>query len=480
MENGAALDGSRLTILGLPLAMEIGSGDDLTGIIAAGVRESAQTLRDFDVLVVAQKIVSKAEGRRASLADFAPSARALELARVCGKDPRLVEAVLSESSDVLRVAPNVLIVRHRLGFVMAQAGVDRSNVPGDDAILLLPLEPDGSAARLRAGLHASFGAAVGVVISDSFGRPWRLGTTNVALGSAGLAGALGPARREGPRRPDAGGHAGCVRGRDRECRRAGHGRRQRRRAVRAGARTALDGTRTAGERVAAAAARGSVSLTDIEIIALTGGIGGCKLALGLQHIVAAGRLACIVNTGDDFRHLGLHVSPDLDTALYTLAGLNDPVQGWGRRDETWTFMRVLEELGAPTWFRLGDGDLALHVERTRRLATGESLTAIMDDVRHRYGVPTPLLPMTDAPVRTIVETDAGALEFQDYFVRRRAEPRAARVRYDGADTAVTTACDRRGVRQPEPARDRDLPFESRAQHRSAAGGARAALAAACA
>jgi len=179
-------------------------------------------------------------------------------------------------------------------------------------------------------------------------------------------------------------------------------------------------------------------LTDIEIIALTGGIGGCKLALGLQHIVAAGRLACIVNTGDDFRHLGLHVSPDLDTALYTLAGLNDPVQGWGRRDETWTFMRVLEELGAPTWFRLGDGDLALHVERTRRLATGESLTAIMDDVRHRYGVPTPLLPMTEAPVRTIVETDAGALEFQDYFVRRRAEPRLHSVRYDGADAAVTT------------------------------------------
>jgi len=171
MENGAALDGSRLTILGLPLAVEIGSGDDLAGIIAAGVRESAQTLRDFDVLVVAQKIVSKAEGRRTSLADFAPSARALELARVCGKDPRLVEAVLSESSDVLRVAPNVLIVRHRLGFVMAQPGTQPRG---------------GSVGRLRAGLRASFGAAVGVVISDSFGRPWRLGTTNVALGSAGL------------------------------------------------------------------------------------------------------------------------------------------------------------------------------------------------------------------------------------------------------------------------------------------------------
>jgi LPPG:FO 2-phospho-L-lactate transferase len=180
-------------------------------------------------------------------------------------------------------------------------------------------------------------------------------------------------------------------------------------------------------------------LKDVEVIALTGGIGGCKLALGLQHIVSAGGLACIVNTGDDFRHLGLHISPDLDTALYTLAGLNDPVQGWGRRDETWTFMRVLADLGAETWFRLGDGDLALHVERTRRLADGETLTAIMNDARRRFGVPSLLLPMSDASVRTVVETDAGTLEFQDYFVRRRAEPRVHAVRYEGARTATTTA-----------------------------------------
>jgi LPPG:FO 2-phospho-L-lactate transferase len=179
-------------------------------------------------------------------------------------------------------------------------------------------------------------------------------------------------------------------------------------------------------------------VTDIEVIALTGGIGGCKLALGLQHIVRAGGLACIVNTGDDFRHLGLHVSPDLDTALYTLAGLNDPVQGWGRRDETWTFMRVLAELGAETWFRLGDGVLALLVERTRRLAAGEPLTQITDDVRRRYGVPSYLLPMTEASVSTVIDTDAGALEFQDYFVRRRAEPRVRAVRYAGAATAATT------------------------------------------
>jgi LPPG:FO 2-phospho-L-lactate transferase len=179
-------------------------------------------------------------------------------------------------------------------------------------------------------------------------------------------------------------------------------------------------------------------VTDVGIIALTGGIGGCKLALGLQGIVRPGALACIVNTGDDFEHLGLCISPDLDTALYTLAGVSDPVQGWGRRDETWTFMSVLAQLGGETWFRLGDGDLALHVERTWRLAAGETLTSITDDVRRKLGVPTPLLPMTDARVRTLVDTFEGTLAFQDYFVRRRAEPRVTGIRYEGADAATWT------------------------------------------
>jgi coenzyme F420-0:L-glutamate ligase / coenzyme F420-1:gamma-L-glutamate ligase len=175
-----------LTVQGLPIAAEIRAGDDLAALIGIALRAGAVELRPFDVVVVAQKVVSKAEGRRAALANFAPSPRAFELARECGKDPRVVEAVLSESQEVLRVAPNVLIVRHRLGFVMAQAGIDRSNVPDDDSVLLLPLAPDESAARLRAALGAAFAAEVGVVISDSFGRPWRLGTTNVAIGCAGL------------------------------------------------------------------------------------------------------------------------------------------------------------------------------------------------------------------------------------------------------------------------------------------------------
>ena len=163
-------------------------------------------------------------------------------------------------------------------------------------------------------------------------------------------------------------------------------------------------------------------MNDTEVVALTGGIGGAKLALGLSRVLPAGTLTCVVNTGDDFVHLGLHVSPDLDTMLYTLAGCEDRERGWGRRDETWTFMHVLGQLGGETWFQLGDGDLALHVERTRRLAGGEPLSAVIDDVRRRLGVATRLLPMSDDAVRTLVHTAEGTLAFQEYFVKLRADP----------------------------------------------------------
>jgi coenzyme F420-0:L-glutamate ligase/coenzyme F420-1:gamma-L-glutamate ligase len=175
-----------LSVTGLRGMPEIGPGDDLAGAIAASLVAMSCALRPFDVLVVAQKIVSKAEGRQRRLADFTPGERALELAARCGKDPRLVEAVLSESTEVLRVRPNVLIVRHRLGLVMAQAGIDQSNVPGDERVLLLPLAPDESAVRLRTALRDASGVDIGVIVSDSFGRPWRLGTTNVAIGCSGL------------------------------------------------------------------------------------------------------------------------------------------------------------------------------------------------------------------------------------------------------------------------------------------------------
>ena len=171
------------------------------------------------------------------------------------------------------------------------------------------------------------------------------------------------------------------------------------------------------------------------VVALSGGIGGAKLALGLSRVLAPGCLTVVANTGDDFEHLGLAISPDLDTLLYTLAGVADPGKGWGRRDETWTFMRALAALGGPAWFQLGDGDLATHVERTRRLAAGETLTAIMDDFRRRLGIACTLLPMSDDPVRTRVRTAEGWLDFQDYFVRRRCAPVVTDIAFHGVERA---------------------------------------------
>src|ERR1700761_6548853 len=124
----------------------------------------------------------------------------------------------------------------------------------------------------------------------------------------------------------------------------------------------------------------------MSVLALSGGIGGAKLALGLYRVLRPGELTVVANTGDDFEHLGLAISPDIDTLLYTLAGLDNPELGWGRRGETWTFMAASEGLGGETWFRLGDGDLATHVERTRRLAAGQGLADIVDDFRRRLGI----------------------------------------------------------------------------------------------
>jgi LPPG:FO 2-phospho-L-lactate transferase len=171
------------------------------------------------------------------------------------------------------------------------------------------------------------------------------------------------------------------------------------------------------------------------VLALSGGIGGAKLALGLARVLPPGRLTVVANTGDDFDHLGLAISPDLDTLLYTLAGLDNPQTGWGRRDETWTFMAALERLGGATWFRLGDGDLATHVERTRRLATGESLSRITDDFRRRLGVAARILPMSDDPVRTRLRTAEGWLDFQDYFVARQCAPVVSEIAFAGIDAA---------------------------------------------
>ena len=172
-------------------------------------------------------------------------------------------------------------------------------------------------------------------------------------------------------------------------------------------------------------------------VALSGGIGGAKLSLGLAQLLGD-RLTVIVNTGDDFEHLGLYVSPDVDTTLYTLGAVVNTHTGWGRADETWSFMQALHQLGGPTWFKLGDSDLATHVERTRRLAAGETPTGITRHLAHRLGIAARILPMADEPVRTMVEADAGVLAFQEYFVRDRCRPVARRICYDGAAAAKLT------------------------------------------
>jgi LPPG:FO 2-phospho-L-lactate transferase len=173
----------------------------------------------------------------------------------------------------------------------------------------------------------------------------------------------------------------------------------------------------------------------VSVVAISGGVGGAKLALGLDRVLRPGELTVVVNTGDDFEHLGLKVCPDLDTVLYTLAGMADPIQGWGRRDETWSLMQTLAALGEETWFKLGDADTALHVARTHRLNHGATLSEVMEHFRTQLGVASRILPMSDERVETRVDTDEGELAFQDYFVRRRCTPRARSIRFVGAAEA---------------------------------------------
>lgn len=170
-------------------------------------------------------------------------------------------------------------------------------------------------------------------------------------------------------------------------------------------------------------------------VALCGGIGGAKLALGLTRVVPAEDLTIIVNTGDDFRHLGLHVSPDVDTVLYTLAGLANPELGWGLAGESWHFMDAVDRLGGPTWFRLGDRDLATHAVRTALLAEGRSLSEVTEHLRRQLGIGAKVVPMSDDAVATVLETDEGVLGFQTYFVGRRAEPRVISIRFEGSEPA---------------------------------------------
>ncbi len=184
---------AELRLIALPGFPQVASGDDLAALTAAALSRGGLSLRAGDVLVFAQKIISKAEGRRIDLAAVVPGAKAIELAESVHKDARLVELILRESRRIVRFAKDVLIVEHRLGLIMANAGIDQSNVAdpaGGEFALLLPEDPDASAARLRERLHALTGCEPGIIISDSFGRPWRVGTVGVAIGCAGFAATL--------------------------------------------------------------------------------------------------------------------------------------------------------------------------------------------------------------------------------------------------------------------------------------------------
>lgn len=171
------------------------------------------------------------------------------------------------------------------------------------------------------------------------------------------------------------------------------------------------------------------------IVALSGGVGGAKLVLGLRDVLPPDGLTVIANTGDDFDHLGLRICPDIDTLIYTLSGEANPETGWGRRDETWQFMAALERLGGDTWFRLGDRDLATHVFRRDRLNRDDSLSEVTAALARRMGVSTRIMPMAETEVATVIDTADGTLAFQDYFVRRRAEPVATGIRHEGANEA---------------------------------------------
>jgi LPPG:FO 2-phospho-L-lactate transferase len=176
----------------------------------------------------------------------------------------------------------------------------------------------------------------------------------------------------------------------------------------------------------------------MRVVCLAGGVGGAKLAVGLQQILAPGDLTVVVNTGDDFERHSLMVCPDFDTVLYTLAGIADPAQGWGVAGETWQVMGQLGRLGDETWFRLGDRDIATHLYRTERLRRGERPTTVALELARALEVSTDILPMADEPVRTSVRTADGWLAFQDYFVRLHQEPEVLEVRFGGVDAASIT------------------------------------------
>ena len=172
------------------------------------------------------------------------------------------------------------------------------------------------------------------------------------------------------------------------------------------------------------------------ILALSGGVGGAKLAAGMAAVLPPDRLTIAVNTGDDFEHFGLTICPDIDSVVYALSGLNDTQRGWGVADESWRTMEMLDRLGEAQWFNLGDRDMAMHIARSSRLRAGKTLSEVTARLAAALGVDQTIVPMSDMPVRTQIETEAGWLEFQHYFVRERCKPAARAIRFAGTPGAT--------------------------------------------
>jgi LPPG:FO 2-phospho-L-lactate transferase len=187
----------------------------------------------------------------------------------------------------------------------------------------------------------------------------------------------------------------------------------------------------------------------LKIVAFAGGVGGAKFAHGLAQVLSPDDLTIIVNTGDDFEHYGLYICPDLDTVCYTLSGLANPETGWGRVNETWNVIENTAKLGGPAWFRLGDRDLGTHLERTKRLKEGQTLSQITKDFCEAWGIEQTILPMSDQSVRTIVETNEGELGFQEYFVQRRCEPQVRGFRFEGIEEAAPAPGTRESIQSAD-------------------------------
>jgi LPPG:FO 2-phospho-L-lactate transferase len=177
-----------------------------------------------------------------------------------------------------------------------------------------------------------------------------------------------------------------------------------------------------------------------KIVALCGGVGGAKLALGLDRISLPGATTIVVNVGDDFEHLGLRICPDIDTVLYTLGNLSDQERGWGRAGESWNFIENVKLLGGDDWFLLGDKDLALHVTRTQHLRRGGTLSDFVARAAKLFGIRSNIVPATDAVISTVIDTDQGVLPFQEYFVKQRCAPRVKSIQFEGAASAAAVPC----------------------------------------